>query len=207
MGPRECYNCLLSEKVIGELAKRNISGFYCETKSDALSKALELIPLGCTVSCGGSATLHEIGLHEALNAGAYHYLDPLAAKGGLEKERIAREALFADCYLMSANAISATGELVNIDGIGNRVAALCFGPKKVIVIAGMNKVEPNLDAAVCRAKNTAAPLTMLLWKQDYGSFDELTEKAEAAFSQIVVTGMSMKADRILVILVGESLGH
>jgi hypothetical protein len=206
MGPQDCYNRLLARQVIGELEKHNIGGYYCDTREDALQKALEMIPPGSTVSCGGSATLREIRLHEALGAGNYRYLDPLGAKGGQEKERIAHEALAADWYLMSANAISATGELVNIDGIGNRGAALCFGPGHVLVIAGMNKVEPDLEAAICRAKKRAAPMVLLLWSQDYASFDALSKAAGEACGQMVITRMAVAKGRISVILVGEPLG-
>lgn len=104
------------------------------------------------------------------------------------------------------NAISVTGELVNIDGYGNRVASLLFGPKNVIVIAGLNKVEPNLDAAILRAKSYAAPLTMLIFKRDYSFFDELSEAAKGANSHLVITSMSTTKGRITVILVGECLG-
>lgn len=106
---------------------------------------------------------------------------------------------------MSTNAISATGELVNIDGYGNRVASLIFGPKNVIVIAGLNKVAPNLDAAILRAKNYSAPLTMMIFMHDYASFDEVSKAAEGGCSQLVITSRST-TKRINVILVGECLG-
>ncbi len=206
MEPREVYNVLLAQKLIEEFKKRNMEGFYCATKEEALKKVLELIPQGSLVSCGGSATLHEMGLQVALKQGGYNFLDPNDAQGGKAKEKVAHQALSADYYLMSSNAISATGELVNLDGIGNRVAALAFGPKNVIVIAGINKVAPNLDAAILRAKTYAAPLTLLIFKRDYASWDELSKAAEGAYSHLVVTGMSTTKGRIKVILVGESLG-
>lgn len=206
MKPKEYYNDLLAKKVMEELKKRNMEGFYCKTKEDALKKVLEIIPKDSVVSCGGSATLHEIGLMEVLRNGDYNFLDPHEAQGGAGKDKVAREALNSDYYLMSSNAISTTGELVNIDGYGNRVASLIFGPKNVIVVAGLNKVEPNLDAAILRAKKYAAPNTMLIFKQDYSSFDELSKEAEWACSQTVITSMSMTKGRIKVILVGEYLG-
>lgn len=206
MEPKQCYNALLAQKLMEELKKRNMEGFYCDTKEDALKKVLEMIPKDSMVSCGGSATLYEIGLQTALKNEGYNFLDPNAVEGAIAKDKIAHEALSSDYYLMSSNAISATGELVNIDGYGNRVASLIFGPKNVIVIAGINKVAPNLDAAINRAKNYAAPLTLTLFKQDYSSFDELFKVAEASCSQIVITSMSMTKGRIKVILVGESLG-
>jgi hypothetical protein len=108
---------------------------------------------------------------------------------------------------MSANAISASGELMNIDGIGNRVAALIYGPKNVIVIAGINKVEQNLDLAILRAKTKAASLIVLRFsKNEISSFEELLNKAQSACSQLVITNMSTFKDRIKVIIVGESLG-
>ncbi len=206
MEPREVYNALLAQKLIEEFEKRNMEGFYCATKEEALKKVLELIPQGSLVSCGGSATLNEMGVQVALNQGGYNFLDPNAVQGGKAKQEVAHQALSADYYLMSSNAISAAGELVNLDGIGNRVAALAFGPKNVIVIAGLNKVAPNLDAAILRAKTYAAPLTLLIFKRDYASWDELSKAAEGAYSHLVVTGMSTTKGRIKVILVGESLG-
>jgi L-lactate utilization protein LutB len=203
---RQRYNALLAEKLMVELKKRNMEGFYCETKEDALKKVLEMIPKDSLTSCGGSATLHEIGLHAALKNEGYNFLDPDGAQGGLAKDKVAHQALRADYYLMSSNAISVTGELVNIDGYGNRVASLIFGPKNVIVIAGLNKVAPNLDAAILRAKNYAAQNTLLIFKKDYASFDELSKVAADACSQLVITSMSMTKGRIKVILVGESLG-
>lgn len=204
--PVEIYNALLAQKLMEELNKRNMEGYYCKTKKDALAKVLELIPKESTVSCGGSATLREIGLRKTLKDEGFNFLDPDDAQGGAAKEKVAHQALGVDYYLMSTNAIAASGELVNMDGIGNRAAALMFGPKNVIVIAGLNKVEPNLDAAILRAKNRAAMMTLLLFKQDYPSYDELARAAEGAYSQLVITPRSIFKGRIKVILVGESLG-
>jgi L-lactate utilization protein LutB len=206
MTPNECYNALLAEKVIEELKKRNVEGFYFETKEAALKKVLEMIPKDKMVSCGGSATIHEIGLKVALKAEGYNFLDPDDAQGTGAKDEVAHQALGADYYLMSSNAIAVTGELVNIDGYGNRVASLIFGPKNVIVVAGINKVEPDLEAAILRAKKYAAPMIMLKFKKDYPSFDALSKAAEGACSHLVITSMSTNKDRIKVILIGESLG-
>jgi len=206
MTPQQRFNQLQADSLIEAFAQRNISALYCETKADALSAALALVPPGATVSCGGSATLHEIGLHAALHAHDCDFWNPDAAQGGRAKDAVARQALSADCYFMSANAIAATGELVNIDGYGNRTAALIFGPQKVIVVAGMNKVEPTLDAALLRARRVAAPLCMLLFKQDYASFEELQRAADEACRQTVVTASSVTPGRIHVLLVGERLG-
>lgn len=206
MKPKEIYDTLLSQKLIQELEKRNMEGYYCETKEAALQKVLEIIPKDSVVSCGGSATLHEMGLQDSLKNQGYNFLDPNGVQGAAAKDDIAHQALSADYYLMSSNAIAASGELVNADGYGNRVAALIFGPKNVIVIAGINKVEPNLDAAILRTKKYAASMIMLKFKQDYSSFDELSEAAEMAGSHLVITSKSAIKGRIKVILVGEPLG-
>lgn len=205
--PKACYQALLAQKLIEEFGRRQIDGFYCETKEAAVKKVLEMIPKESMVSCGGSATLREMGLRTALKSRGYNFLDPDDAQSGLAKEKIAHQALSTDYYLMSSNAISATGELVNLDGIGNRVAALAFGPKYVIVIAGLNKVAPNLEAAILRAKTLAAPHTVMLFKQDYASFDELSQDSAEAWSHLVITSKSTFKGRIKVILVGESLGY
>lgn len=206
MNPKECYNILLAQKLIQEFQKRKMEGFYCKTKEDALKKVLHLIPKDSIVFCGSSATLTEIGLHTSLKNGDYNFLDPDNSQNAMEKDKIAHEALGADYYLMSANAISITGELVNIDGYGNRVAALSFGPKNVIVIAGLNKVAPDLDAAILRAKTYAAPITTLFFDEDYSTFDELSKASERIYSQLVITSKSIIKDRIKIILVGECLG-
>lgn len=114
---KECYNVLLAQKLIEEFEKRNIEGYYCKTKEEALKKVLKMIPKDSLVSWGGSLTLQEIGLKDALKNEGYNYLDPAEPQGGKEKEQAARQALSADFFLMSSNAIAVTGELVNIDGI------------------------------------------------------------------------------------------
>lgn len=207
MTPKQRYNALLAQKLIKEFKNRNIEGFYYETKEEALKKVLEIIPKDSVVSWGGSLTLKEIGLLDSLKNGGYNILDPNAPQGAAEKDKIAHQALNSDYYLMSANAISTTGELVNIDGYGNRVASLIFGPKNVIVIAGLNKVEQNLDLAILRVKNKSAQMSVLSFtKSEPSSFEELSDKAHGICSQLVITSMSTNKDRIKVILVGECLG-
>lgn len=206
MNVKECYNRLLARKLVEELAKRNLEGYYCENKEQALAQALKIIPEDSFVACGGSVTLDEIGLRTALKHGRYNFLDPKDAQGVSAMQEAARAALSADYFLMSVNAITETGELVSADGIGNRVAALIFGPKHVIVIAGLNKVEPNLEAAVLRVKNRAAQMGCMAYKQDYPSFDDLAKAAADSCSQLVIISKSVFKGRIKVILVGEDLG-
>lgn len=206
MTPAQKYNALLAQGLIDAFQMRNMEGFYCETKEEALAKVLEWIPENSTVSCGGSATLNEIGFREAMKVGNYVFLDPHAVQGMQEIEKVAHEAMHADYYLMSANAISLAGELVNVDGIGNRIGALAYGPKKIIVVAGLNKVEPTLDAAVHRVKTKASQLCLLAYNQKIESFEALTNAAEGLASHLMITSKSAMKDRIKILLVGESLG-
>ena len=127
----ERYNFLLAQKLIVDFEKRGFEGYYCETKKDAVKKILELIPENALISYGGSATLNDIGIREVLNNEKYRVLDPNAVAGAMEMDKIAHQALSADYFLMSSNAITEQGELVNADGYGNRVSALIFGPKNV----------------------------------------------------------------------------
>lgn len=204
--PRVLFKRLLAQKLAEELSKRNIELIYCETKAEVMKTVGQLVPKGSKISCGGSASLREVGIRAVLKTAEYTFLDPDDAQGGAAKEQTARDALTADVYLVSANAIAMSGEIVHLDGIGNRAAALTFGPKKVIIIAGFNKIAPSLDAAIERAKFWAAPQTLLLFKKDYASYDELRLAAESAYSQMLITRMSIYKDRVKLILCGEDLG-
>ena len=206
MTERELYNSLLARKLIADFEKRGFEGYYCESKKDAIKKILEFIPENALISYGGSATLNDIGIREAVNIAKYRVLDPNAVSGSLEMDRIARQALNADYFLMSSNAITEQGELVNADGYGNRVSALIFGPKNVIVIAGMNKVAPDIETAIARVKKYAVRMILLKFKKDYTDFDTLDNAAKGAVNQLVITSGSTVKGRIKVILVGESLG-
>ena len=201
------FNNLLAKRVIEGLVRHNMEGYYCATKHEASEKVLSLIPQGAFVSSGGSSTLEEISMHSALLDNAYEYLNPKTQTTTAKMDEAAHKALTADYFLMSSNAITEDGELVNVDGYGNRVSSLIFGPKNVIVIAGMNKVVPSLEAAISRVKNYAAPLIMLSFNKDgYKDFDALIDSAHGACNQLVITSGSSVKGRIKVVLVGESLG-
>lgn len=211
MTPVQEYNRLLAEKTIEGLRKRNMDGFYAETKEDALKLALSLIPEKSTVSWGGSATLNETGILTALKNGDYKCLDRDAVTTKEEKEDIAHKALSADYYLMSTNAMTIEGELINIDGNGNRVAALIYGPENVLVIAGINKICDNCESALSRARNKASIPNVIRF--DLGTTG--CRKAgkcvnclspETVCCQFVHTRFSRVKDRIRVIIVGEELG-
>jgi len=207
MESKQTYHALLAEQLIAEFAQHGLEGYYCASKEQALAQALALLPREAKISCGGSLTLEQMGLLQALRQGGYDFVDPKEGQGAGGMDKLAHQALGVDYFLMSANAIAATGELVNADGYGNRVAALIFGPQNVLVIAGMNKVEPDLHAAIVRAKNYAAQQILLKFKPDsYPSFAALAEAAVGACNQLVITYGSSVKGRIKVILVGEELG-
>ena len=143
---------------IENLNKNNMEAFFVETKEDALKKALSFLNDGDCVSVGGSVTLSEIGMLDALKNGNYNYLDRYAASSPSEMHEIFRKCFTADAYITSSNAVTENGELYNVDGNANRVAAMMYGPKKVVVIVGKNKIVKDIDAAVLRVKTIAAPL-------------------------------------------------
>ena len=145
-------------KTIENLKKNNFNPVFCESKDEANKTILSLINKGDTIASGGSVTLDSLGILDAIRNGEYNFLDRY--KEGLtrpEIEQIFRKSFFADCYLSSSNAVTEDGELYNVDGNSNRIAAIAFGPKKVIIVVGKNKIVKNLDEAVVRVKNIAAP--------------------------------------------------
>ena len=131
------------KKLAQKLEMRNFDVYCCESGSEAKETALSLIESGESVAWGGSKTINEIGLIDALRNGGYNLIDRDAAENAEEKFELMRCGLTADVFLMSTNAVSEDGILVNIDGLGNRVAAMCFGPKKVIIVMGRNKLCQN----------------------------------------------------------------
>ena len=208
--PRELYYEKRGQILVKNLKKRHFDAFYCANKEEALAKALELIPQGARVGWGGVMSAHEIGLVKALNEGNYDAIDRDACKTQEEKLQAARDSLFADWFLTGANALSMDGEMVSIDGNGNRAAAIIYGPKYVLVIAGMNKVCDTLEDAVTRARTVAAPIN----NQRFGNNNpcSFTGKCADCLSEtcicnhIVITRHSRPVGRIKFIIVGEDLG-
>ena len=193
------------------LRSRNFEAYYCATKEDALKKALELIPEGASVGWGGATSAQQIGLMDALNAGNYQTLDRDKCTTMEQREQIAHDCLNGDVFLTGANALSLDGQMVNIDGNGNRVAAIIYGPKKVLVIAGMNKVTDTLEDAVHRARTVAAPVNQqrfLLPGNPCTATGVCVDcKSETCIcNHIVVTRHCRPVGRIQFILVGEELG-
>lgn len=159
MNPIEIRNEKAAGKVIKNLARRNIEAFYCPTAREAVEKLLEMIPQGSSVTWGGSMSIRDIGIPAALaDAGKYEVYDRDKAPDRAAATEIYLKAFSCDYYLSSANAITEDGVIVNIDGTGNRVAAITFGPRNVIFVIGMNKLTQNVDAALARARSLAAPV-------------------------------------------------
>ena len=200
-------NKLLSEQIIKGLEKRNMKGYYAEDKEEALKIALGLINEGATITMGGGMSVHEIGLVEALKKGNYNFIDRDEME---DREAAALAGFTADYFLTSANAMTQDGVLVNIDGYGNRVAATVFGPGKVIYIVGMNKVCADPEAALKRARNTAAPTNIQRFDKNTpcsktGTCMNCTSP-DCICSQILFTRYSMIPNRIHVVLVNDNLG-
>ena len=211
MSPKKKFYETAAETLIKNLDKRGMEAYYVDNAEDALNMALRFVAPGSSVSWGGSMTITDIGLIDALKVGDYTVLDRMAPMSDEEKRELYGKVATCDYYFMSSNAITMDGELVNIDGIGNRVASLIFGPTNVIIIAGMNKVVDNVDAAIERARNTAAPINTIRLNrktpctQTGRCMDCMSP--ECICNQFVVTRRSMPAGRIKIILVGEELGY
>ena len=201
---------LSGPKTVEAMKKRHFDAYYCSNAAEAVEKALELIPKTDSVSWGGVMTVDELGLKQRLAQEGYTLIDRDTAKDPAEKQALMHQALNCGTFLMSSNAISKDGQLVNIDGMGNRVAAMCYGPRQVVVIAGMNKVLGTLDDAIARARNIAAPANAQRFgiKTPCGLTGQCGDctSPDCICSYVVVTRYSMVHERIKVILVGEDLG-
>lgn len=212
MTPKESSLALQAEHVIKEMKKRNFEAFYCATREEALDKALSLIEKGSVVGSGGSTTVKEIGLLPYIQSHPddYTYVDRSLAKNEQETREYHAKNILSDYYLMSTNAFTADGQLVNIDGNGNRVSCLCFGPKHVIIVASMNKMVPTVEDAYKRIRQDACPPNASRLNLDTpcaktGFCAECTSTSSICAS-FVTTRISRYPDRIKVILVGEPLG-
>lgn len=202
------------ERTKKALEKNNMNAYIALTKEDAVKIAEEIMPDGAAVTCGGSMTLSECGMTEVLKSGKYNFLDREKAA---DKLTFYRESYSADYYMCSSNAVTENGELYNVDGNGNRVSCICFGPSKVIMIVGRNKIVRNLDEAVTRVKRYAAPANCqrLSSKTFCGETGicmgkEMTQgcsSEDRICSTYVVSGYQRNKGRINVILVNEELGY
>ena len=195
--PKEMFNAKRAEVLIKNLTSRHFGAYYCATKEEALQKALSLSPEGSKVGWGGAMSAQEIGLLDALEAGNWNAVGR-DTDGGV------------DVFITGANGLSLDGQMVNIDGLGNRVSAIIYGPKTVVVIAGMNKVVDTLEAAVQRARTIAAPINIQRFQKETPCaktgvcYD--CKHEDCICNHIVITRHSRPTGRIQFVLVGEDLG-
>ena len=211
MNVLEQHHALIAEQVIKNLKKRHMDGYYCKTPQEAVSLAPSLMAAGSSVTWGGCMTMKEIGLLDEIKSrDDLVVMDRADTKTPEEVDALYRKAFSADTFIMSANAITLDGELLNIDGTGNRVAALIYGPKQVLVIAGMNKVCKDLDEAMTRVRNIASPPNCIRLdkKTPCASTGVCGDclSADCICNQIVTTRNSRDPQRIKVILVEGSWG-
>jgi hypothetical protein len=147
--------------LIERLGENNIPAFYVRTRGEAFEKVMSMIPEGSVVGFGDSLTLRQIGVVDALAEGSYTFLNPWSPGIGVEENiRLKKLALTSDVFVTGTNALTLDGKIVNVDGHGNRVAAMLFGPSKVIIVIGINKIVSDLEAALERITNEAAPLNV-----------------------------------------------
>ena len=204
-----CYE-KRAQILIKNLQGRHFDAYYCEDREAALRKALELIPRDATVGWGGAYSAQQIGLLDAVRAG-YSVYDRDTCTTMEDRVKMMKKCLTADVFLTGANAISLDGQMVNIDGNGNRVAAIVYGPDSVIVIAGMNKVVDTLEDAIQRARTIAAPMNQQRFPNQTpckvtGSCADC-KSPDCSCNQILITRHCRPAGRIKFILVGEELGY
>ena len=199
-------------RTIEALNKNNMNGYLVNTKEELIEKIKELVKENSTVACGGSMSLFETGIIDHLRSGRYNFLDRY--KEGLSKEELTqlfKESFFADAYFASSNAVTEDGKLYNVDGNGNRVAAMLFGPEKVILVVGVNKIVKNIDEAVIRNKEISAPTnakrlnkmtpcTKAGYCMDCKSNDKICREFTVISSQV-------NKDRIHVIFMNENIGY
>lgn len=211
MTPKQTFYENQAKSIIHKLEARKMEGYYCPDKESAKTKVLELIgPNKKVVTYGGSMSLDEVGLKEAVEEAGHDLLRREKYVTPEEKRECFAKQTLADVFMMSTNAITLDGELVNIDGSGNRVACLSFGPNEVIVVAGMNKVVSTVEEGIARSRNFAAPPNTVRLGCDtpcakIGQCGNCLN--DTICCQIVVTRASRVPGRIKVILVGEELGY
>ena len=208
---KKAFQEMQVQEVIAALRKRRMDATFVPNKDEALKSVLSLIPEGAKVGYGGSLTLDELGIKEALKKGNYQLID--RGRPGISEEELfllRRESLLTDVFLCSANALTRDGKLVNIDGSGNRLAALTFGPKKVIVVAGVNKIVDNLERGLDRVRNYVTPLHACRrgWNLPCAKTGHCVDcrSPQRVCCTITVTEYQRVKDRLTVILIGETLG-
>ncbi len=202
----------LAQTMIKNLEKRNMEGFFAGTKEEAVALIMEkFLTAGKSVCFGGSMSLTESGLMEELKKGDCILYDRTTAKTPEELREMKANMINSDYFLMSTNAITTDGELINIDGTGNRVSYLCYGPENVIILAGMNKVVSSVEDGVRRVRDIASPPNTVRLNKNTpcaqtGRCGDCYSE-DCICSQIVITRRSGAKGRIKVVLVAEELGY
>lgn len=207
---RKQHGEIIGKQLVKALEKRNFEAYFTENAEQARLKALSLIPDGADIAVGGSVTLSEVGLLDAIRSDKYNFIDRYNPPAGKTSEDVFRESMTADVYLASSNAVTIDGQLVNIDGTGNRVSAMLYGPKKVILVVGINKICDDLDSAIDRIKNYAAPVNAMRLGLDTpctktGRCMDCSAQHRICNMTAVMTGCRPKG-RVAVIVVNENLG-
>ena len=211
MTPKQLAFQSAAESIIKNLEKRNMEGYFFETGAECVKAITDLIEEDSQISWGGSESIKECGLLDALKKGNYTLIDRLTAKSPEESRELYVKAALSDYYLMSTNAITMDGELINIDGNGNRVRCLIHVPKHIIIVAGMNKVVSNVEAGYARVRDIATPANTKRLNKNTPCFhtgrcgDCLSP--ECICNQVVITRRSGHPGRIKVFLVAEDLGY
>ena len=212
------------EKVINSLKLNNINSVYCETKEDVVKYVENLLPKEALITSGGSMSLIESGVWDLINKPCYNFLNRNRAGITLEEQmEIYKQVIGIDYYFCSANAVTENGELLNVDGFANRISAIAFGPKKIIMVVGANKNVKDLDEAFLRVKKIAAPKNCVrlglnnpcvklghcvsLLKSDNPAFTDGCKLPTRICRNYLVTGMQKDIERITVVLCGEELGY
>lgn len=199
-------------RTIKALEKNNMNGYLVENEEELIDKIKEIVSEGSMVACGGSMSLFETGVINHLRSNRYRFLDRY--KEGLTKEelvKIYKEAFFADAYFSSSNAITEDGQLYNVDGNGNRVAALLYGPEKVIIICGINKIVPTLEDAIKRNETISAPANAKRLNKNTpctkaGYCMNCNSKERICSEYTVIKRQSIK-ERIHVIFLNKDIGY
>ena len=209
--PQETRNERLAATLIRHLKQRHYDAYYCHDTNELLEKGKSLIPEGSTITWGGSDSIRSTGVTTMLKDGNYRVFDRDEATTDDERVAIYRKAFECDYYLASANAISEDGVIVNIDGNGNRVAAITWGPKHVVFVVGLNKVCQDVDAAIKRARSVAAPINMARFNLNTPCSKDGTchecKSPDSICNYVSIQRMSHPAGRHIVLLVGEDLGY
>ncbi len=211
MSPKQEAYETQAQTIIKNLKKRNIEGYYFPDEKSCVEHILSMMPEGSTVTNGGSMTNQEIGIMDAISSGRYQFIDRMAPKTPAEQKETYAKIVSADYFFMSTNAITLDGELINIDGAGNRIACLIHGPEHVMIVAGMNKVVSDVDSGISRAHNMAAvPNVKRLNKKtpchETGVCADCLSP-DCICNHTVITRRSGVPGRIKVFLIGEELGY